>query len=75
MRYFSDKTTRQIHLFIESSELNRMIYEKIKKEYPEFEEKEIELKFKFVEEGSPSYKTEKIECSIKLTKEIANAQS
>lgn len=75
MKYFSDKTMRTIHLLLEPYELNRMIYAEIKKNYPEFEEKEIELNYKFVEEGSPAYKTGKIECSIKLTKELANAKS
>jgi hypothetical protein len=70
MRYFSDKTERTIHLLMEPHELNRLIYNEIKKNYPDFEEKEIELKYDFVEEGSPAYKTGKVKCSIKIVREL-----
>jgi len=70
MKKYSDKTQREIRLLLEPHDLNKLIYDKLKKEGFNFEEKEIELRFNFVEEGSPSYKTQKIKCNITIIKVI-----
>jgi len=70
MKKFSDITQRKIALLMEPQELNRLIYDKLKHEGYLFDEKEIELKFDFVKEGSPEYTTNKIKCNITITKDV-----
>jgi hypothetical protein len=70
MKIFSDKTQRKINVLIEPHDINRFIYELLNKQGYAFEEKETELKYSFVEEGSPAYKTGKIQCHAIITKDI-----
>ena len=71
MKEFSNKTQQTIHILLEPSDLNKLVYDALKRNgYSHFEEKEIELKYDFVEEGSPSYKTGKVKCSIKIVKDL-----
>lgn len=71
MRKLSDKTQRILYLSVEPQEINKMIYQHLKENDIHFEEKEVELKYDFIEEGSPAYKTGKIRCSIKIIKDVA----
>lgn len=73
MKKFSDKTERTIHYLIEPHDINRFIYETLNKQGYAFDEKEVELKYSFTEEGSPAYKTGKIQCHVKIVKEISDA--
>lgn len=73
MRKFSDKTQRTIRLLLEPQDVNKLIYERLVKAGYNFDEKEVELKYDFVEEGSPAYKTGKIKCSITITKDLSDA--
>jgi len=72
MKKFSDKTQRIIYLLLEPHEINKLIYDLLKKEGYFFEEKEIELKYDFVKEGSPEYTTSKLKCNVIITKDLSS---
>lgn len=70
MRKFSDKTERTIRILIEPNDMYRLLYEYLRANGYSFEEKEIEFKYDWVEEGSQAYKTGKIQCHVKITKDL-----
>lgn len=71
MKEIINKTQKTIHILIEPHYLNKLIYDALKKNgYSEYTENQIELKYDFVEEGSPAYKTGKVKCSIKIVKDV-----
>ena len=75
MKLYSDTTQRKISILLEPIDINKLIYDLLRKEGYFFEEKEIELKYDFVKEGSPEYSTGKVKCIILITKDLSDAQS
>ena len=73
MKKLIDKTERKIQLYIEPYEINKLIYIELRKNGYNFEEKEIELKYEFVKEGSPEYTTSKLKCNVIITKDLSDA--
>lgn len=72
MKKLIDKTERKIQLYIEPYEINNLIYIELRKNGYNFEEKEIELKYDFVKEGSPEYTTSKLKCNVIITKDLSD---
>lgn len=75
MKQLKDETKRIIIAAFDSYTINNLIYIELRRAGYIFTEKEIELKYDFIEEGSPSYKTGKIKCLATITKDLTDVQS
>lgn len=65
MKELSSENLIRIRVKFENYEIVNTIKEQLIKQYPSTRKEEWSLDFKFVEEGSPSYKTDKIELIAK----------